>query len=110
MSNSVHSTNPRRLEHLVQETEDNKRKTRKLSSFFHQFWQHLVTSIVQGQEPRIWQHTDRTGQVWWHGYDPNTGRSICVDSEEEMRIWLEERYYPKDSKSEMPNSMRHLTF
>lgn len=108
MSNSMHSITPRKLELIVKDTEENKIKTHKLSSVFKQFWQHLVTSIVQGQEPRIWQHTDRTGKILWHGYDPHTQRSICVDSEAEMRIWLEERYYPKDSTSEMPKLTRNF--
>jgi hypothetical protein len=109
MSNSMHSITSRKLELLVKDAEENKNKIRNLSSVFHQFWQYLVTSIVQGQEPRIWQHTDRSGQIWWHGYDPLTERSICVDCEAEMRIWLEERYYPKDSTREMPKLMRNFS-
>lgn len=108
MSDYMHSINSRKLELLVSDTEENKSQTRKLSSVLNQFWQHLVTSITQGQEPRIWQHTDRTGKIWWHGYDPHTERSIRVDSEAEMRIWLEERYYPKDSTNEMAKLMRNF--
>lgn len=108
MSNSMHYITLIKLNLLVKDTEKNKIKTHKLSSVFNQFWQYLVTSIVQGQEPRIWQHTDRTGKIWWHGYDPLTERSICVDSEAEMRIWLEKRYYPKDSTSAMPKLMRNF--
>ncbi|HEY9728441.1 MAG TPA: hypothetical protein V6D50_18490 [Chroococcales cyanobacterium] len=105
----MHSITPRKLELLVKDAGENKNKIRNLSSVLNQFWQHLVKSIVQGQEPRIWQHTDRTGKIWWHGYDPHTERSICVDSEAEMRIWLEERYSSKDSTSKMPKLMRNLS-
>lgn len=109
MSNSMHPITPIKLKLLVKDAEENKNKIRKLSSGFNQFWQHLVTSLAQGQEPRIWQHTDRAGKIWWHGYDPHTERSICVDSEAEMRIWLEERYSSKDSTSEMPKSIKNLS-
>ncbi|MDX2214777.1 MAG: hypothetical protein SFY66_15925 [Oculatellaceae cyanobacterium bins.114] len=43
-------------------------------------------------EPRVYQHRDRAGQVYWSGFDPNTGSSIRWVSEAEIRIWLEQRY------------------
>lgn len=78
---------------FLQVPEQNQVKKPKLFSLVHQIWQYLVTVLAQGQQPKIWQNCDRFGQIWWYGYDPVTGCSICRDSEDEIRIWLEERYY-----------------
>lgn len=64
-------------------------------------WQRLWTVLNQPllslrfsqcQEPQVWKTIDSVGRVWWHVFDPNTGRTASLDSEEEVQIWLEERY------------------
>ncbi|MBD2460606.1 hypothetical protein H6G89_06070 [Oscillatoria sp. FACHB-1407] len=42
--------------------------------------------------PRIYQHMDRSGQIYWSGFNPNTGLSIRWVSEAEIRVWLEQQY------------------
>ncbi|MBD0306716.1 MAG: hypothetical protein ICV80_00790 [Microcoleus sp. T1-bin1] len=50
-------------------------------------------SVVAGDDSlRIWQICDRDGNTWWHGCDRATGRSTCVETEDEMRAWLDRRY------------------
>lgn len=49
-----------------------------------------VTAI---SEPEIRQVADHQGQVWWCAYDPRTGRRTYLESEEEVQIWLEQRFY-----------------
>lgn len=63
-------------------------------------WQKLWTLLNQllwqpqsHTEPRIWQRLDRAGYTWWHVYDPTTGRTAQLESEEAVQIWLEERFY-----------------
>ncbi|MEW6497542.1 MAG: hypothetical protein AB1589_34330 [Cyanobacteriota bacterium] len=68
-------------------------KKPQLFLLVNSIWQYIVSVLAQGQQPRVWQSCDRFGQTWWHGYDPATGRSICRDSEDKIRVWLEERYY-----------------
>lgn len=82
-----------KLELIYQETEQKPVKQSKAFSSLSRLWQHLVAALTKAQEPQIWQSYDHQGNLWWHGYDPMTGRSICRDSEAEMRIWLEERYH-----------------
>lgn len=82
-----------KLEHIYQETEQKSVQKSNSSSFLNSLWQHLVNALTKAQEPQIWQSYDRQGNLWWHGYDPMTGSSICRDSEAEMRIWIEERYH-----------------
>ncbi|TVQ09423.1 MAG: hypothetical protein EA368_09490 [Leptolyngbya sp. DLM2.Bin27] len=43
-------------------------------------------------EPRIWQRT-RQGQLTWYAHDPVTNRTRQFSSEQEVRLWLEKRYY-----------------
>ena len=56
-------------------------------------WQWLQEVFVGGSELRIWQAYDRNGNNWWHAYDPLTGRHASVESEAEMRAWIEQHYY-----------------
>lgn len=41
-------------------------------------------------EPQVWQTVDWAGHLWWHVYDPSTGSTADLESEEEVQIWLEE--------------------
>ncbi|MEA5418741.1 hypothetical protein VB712_05845 [Spirulina sp. CCNP1310] len=52
----------------------------------------LVHFLTEANEPRIWINTDAQGHMIYRGYDPRTGRRFEGDSEQSIRIWLEERY------------------
>lgn len=92
MTNYTNCSIREKLELLYQD-EQKSVKQSQVFSLCNRAWQYLVNSLTRAQEPQIWQSYDRQGNLWWHGYDPITGRSICRDSETEMRIWLEERYH-----------------
>jgi hypothetical protein len=62
-------------------------------SAWNTFWRQVVEGIIGNQEPQIWQEVDRHGQLYWHGYDPQSGNYFTSDSEAEMRVWVEQRYY-----------------
>jgi len=55
--------------------------------------QKLVWQLTKETEPIIRQKKSRFSNNYWYVYDPRTGRSAHLASEEEVRIWLEERYY-----------------
>lgn len=55
--------------------------------------QRLTEILIGSNELQIEQTYDRFGNNWWHIYDPVTGRHAAVDSEEQLRTWIEERYY-----------------
>jgi hypothetical protein len=82
---------PKLVEQILNQAEPNFPKN-KLVSIINSIGQRLVAVMAKEQELQVWQSSDRSGKTWWHGYDPVTGRSVCRDSEAEMRIWLEERY------------------
>lgn len=56
-------------------------------------FQRLLKFFTGANDLRIWQTSDRLGYKRWHAYDPATGRRTAVDSEAEMRAWIEQHYY-----------------
>jgi hypothetical protein len=92
MTYFINSSFSKKLEQIFNKAEPNSSRN-KLVSIINSIGQRLVAVMTKEQELQIWQSSDRSGKTLWHGYDPVTGHSVCRDSEAEMRIWLEERYY-----------------
>ncbi|MFB2934899.1 hypothetical protein ACE1B6_06435 [Aerosakkonemataceae cyanobacterium BLCC-F154] len=65
----------------------------KFATFINKICEGFVTLINHASELKVWQSRDRKGHTCWNAYDPTTGKSISLDSEAEMRMWIEERYY-----------------
>ncbi|NES97380.1 MAG: hypothetical protein F6K32_19600 [Desertifilum sp. SIO1I2] len=67
-----------------------------LSGWFAKL-QHLgedfLESLTAEPQLRVWHKTDRWGNTWWCAYDPLTGHSTQQASENDLRSWLEQRYY-----------------
>ena len=53
-------------------------------------FQRLITMMSDRDEIQVWQKADRCGNICWHGYNPATGDYICLGTEAEMRIWIEQ--------------------
>ncbi|HLO47461.1 MAG TPA: hypothetical protein VK211_03445 [Kamptonema sp.] len=68
-------------------------KQQALLSLLKGIFQPLLAAIICRDQIRIWQTSDRYGKTLWHAYDPATGRSTSVATEDEMRVWIEQRYY-----------------
>ena len=50
----------------------------------------LDAALYRSLEPRVWQNIDaHTGQICWHFYDPDTGKTSQLNSEAELRLWLQ---------------------
>ncbi len=60
------------------------------NSIIDNFWSKLIDRKT---EPKVWQKCDRKGNTYWLIFNPITGLYISFGSEQEVRIWLEERYY-----------------
>ena len=54
-------------------------------------WQSVVTFLETSSEPQVWTK-GKDYQTQWHVFDPATGQSAQFSSEEDVRVWLEERY------------------
>ena len=51
-------------------------------------------NLTKGKtEPQINYKCDRKERCYWLVYDPISGYSTTLSSEQEVRIWLENRYY-----------------
>jgi hypothetical protein len=60
-------------------------------SLVHQSWEiHL---LPVRPEPQIWQGKGDNGKLYWFVYDPRTQQTSNWESEDEVRVWLEERFY-----------------
>jgi hypothetical protein len=44
-------------------------------------------------EPHVEQKCDRSGNIYWQIYDPITGSCCSLSSEQEVKAWLDNRYY-----------------
>lgn len=61
------------------------------------FLQQVGAAVVQEltrdrNEPRISKYYDVEGQARWHVYDPHSGQRFTYLSEDEVRVWLDDRY------------------
>ena len=65
--------------------------------------QYLQGWLVNSHEPMIEEKCDRDGNRYWQVYDPITQNLRCFDSENDVRIWLEQRYY---QYRQYPSSIR----
>ena len=63
------------------------------SSWLYQIWNSLMHHLLRGHEPRIRQKRNAAGDVYYHGYDPRSGRSIHCAIETELRAWLDQLPY-----------------
>ncbi len=59
-------------------------------------WADITAWMRGDSQMQVWQTVDRQGDRWWCAYNPQTGESLYSDSEQEMRIWIEQ-HYPAES-------------
>lgn len=69
-------------------------------AFLKTLWQGFVKTIVGRNELRVWQTSDTDGYLHWRAYDPLTGETTIRDSEDEMRVWIEQRYHDHPNVAE----------
>lgn len=48
--------------------------------------------LFSSHEPYVWTSSNHFGQLIWHIFDPKTGNTLELDSEEQVLVWLEKRY------------------
>lgn len=80
------------LEALLEKTQRAKQAA-GLLTVWQKLWKIFAATFIQTSEPKIHQRTDRFGNVYFHVYDPQTGRSSVFGTESEVRAWLDRRYY-----------------
>lgn len=55
-------------------------------------WQAIAAFLSVSDDPRLWQTKSASGDILWNAYDPKTNCHAEGLTEQDMRIWLEERY------------------
>ncbi|MEA5450497.1 hypothetical protein VB780_18090 [Leptolyngbya sp. CCNP1308] len=87
-TNSELNRQRQRLETLVQPTP----RALGLSQVFRSLGDRLLNFFTGTEELRIWQST-RNGHQVWFAHDPITNRTRSFYSEQDVRQWLDNRYY-----------------
>jgi hypothetical protein len=64
----------------------------RISAAAKRAWAFVLSALEKNNEPHIWVKRDRHGNLHWHVYDPMSDRSWVLSSEDEVRIYLEERF------------------
>ena len=68
------------------------------TSWLKRIWQGFVKGFIldrfseKSSEPKIWQKRNRFGETFFQVYDPATDRYIYLNSEKEVRVWLDDRF------------------
>lgn len=62
-------------------------------TWLKQIWQPIARMLESNTEPYVWKTYDQMGNPIWHAHDPVTGQESEWISEDDLRVWLEERYY-----------------
>lgn len=70
----------------------------KLAFHLQQIGQLVINSLFTDLEFKVRKRKDRQGNVWWYVYDPKTGHTGCLASEQEVRMWIEESFYRQNSR------------
>ena len=80
----------RQLERLWQPTPA-QRIRQAASHWLHHAGTWLVQTLTEGDQLRIWTRETKQG-TRWYAYNPVDGIHQTFDSEEGLRVWLEQRY------------------
>jgi hypothetical protein len=56
------------------------------------FIDFVKDKIVPKTELQVKKLCDEAGNEWWYAYDPKSGKSVYVNSDAEMRLWIESQY------------------
>ena len=70
-----------------------KRNLQSLRAKLNDLWQAVIGFLETSSELYITQIQNKTGQTQWKAFAPITRQFTQFDSEEDVRVWVEERYY-----------------
>jgi hypothetical protein len=62
-------------------------------SGFDRLWEFFLNTLSAPAEPKIRRKHDRHGNTYFRVYDPSTATTHTFTSEQEVRAWLDQRYY-----------------
>ncbi|WAL61704.1 hypothetical protein [Thermocoleostomius sinensis] len=80
------------LDTFIEDTQARQRQF-SLRRSFERIWNLLLSAFAESSEPKIYQKHDRDGNVYFKVYDPVTHQTEILTTEQEVRVWLDQRYY-----------------
>jgi hypothetical protein len=80
------------LEFMSQSNSSNKKSTPFLQKL-SQLWDAMVETILRQDQPKIYAKQNQFGDTYWKIYDPFSQSSKYFKTEQDVRIWLEKRFY-----------------
>jgi hypothetical protein len=64
-----------------------------LGQFCQALFRGVVHYLSRPDDVRVWQVKNPDGSVSWRAYDRYSNTTSYLNSEEDLRSWLEQRYY-----------------
>lgn len=80
------------LELVYTEKKEGKSHSVKLIYWLKKAWHFVIDVLTKESEIKIEEKCDRQGNTYWYAYDPATGYSTYLATEQEVLAWIEERY------------------
>jgi hypothetical protein len=85
--------NSQELSALIEGGKDPVRERSEAFPQLNHVWSFLLKTFAPTAEPQIYQKRDRSGNTYFKVYDPVTHRSNVFKTEQEVRVWLDQRHY-----------------
>ncbi|MFE4107206.1 hypothetical protein [Almyronema epifaneia] len=63
-----------------------------IAQLFSRLGSTLLNLLIESDQPRV-RVREANGETVWQAYDPVSRHQAAFNSEEELRAWLEQRYY-----------------
>ncbi|MDB9313306.1 hypothetical protein PN462_09365 [Spirulina sp. CS-785/01] len=64
-----------------------------LVSRLQRWGQEVISALEGSDEPRVTLCRSAKGETYWKVYDPKHRFTAMFATEQEVRVWLEQRYY-----------------
>jgi hypothetical protein len=64
-------------------------KVQSILAPMQKLWQRAIAALMKEPELKIRRKLDRYGHIYWHVYDPYTGKSVSFVSELELLSWID---------------------
>jgi hypothetical protein len=91
-SNVIHTELERAYQKPLAQRSQTPQWTQQISKYLGRVGYQLVKFLAGNREPKITQYRDRHGNSYYEIYDPVSGNRHSCATEQEVRVWLEQRY------------------
>lgn len=81
-----------RLEILLNQPTNTAYRLGRLGEFFTHLGQGIFNWLATDSTPKISKHVQGDAEVW-KVYDPTVNRTLYFSHEDDLRIWMDQRYY-----------------